>query len=139
MNIHAASPSDEGLDAQDAQQNLARRLATCRAMIREVRIVERIFGKRLAGNPELTMLLDLYLAEHEARETCLWEACNATTIPTSTAHRKLSQLVKRGLIERTEPSKDHRRIALRLASATAAALDELMDRLADPSNAGREP
>lgn len=139
MSIEAARMGDDDPIAADGQAFTARRIATCRTMIREVRVIERVFGKRLAGNPELTMLLDLYLAQHEGRETCLWEVCNATTIPASTAHRKLGQLVDQGLIVRTEPSKDHRRITIYLTPAAIGAMDELMDRLADQSTIGRVP
>lgn len=106
-----------------------RRARTCIAIVQQFRTIEKAIGARLAATPELSMLLDLYLAGMAGRETCLWEVCNATTVPLATAHRKIGRLVDLGLVVRQGPSRDHRRIGLELSATGKAILDGLMDRM----------
>jgi DNA-binding MarR family transcriptional regulator len=122
------SPS-RALFGDDDAATHARRVRIGGAIVRQFRMVEKALGGRLAAAPELSMLLDLYLAGLERRETCLWEVCNATSVPIATAHRKIGRLIDLGLVVRTGPSRDHRRIALELTPTGRDTLDALMDRL----------
>jgi hypothetical protein len=67
---------------------------------------------------DFDMLLDLYVSEHEKRDRCLWDVCQAASGPFSTAHRRLSVMIERGAVIRQAPNGDWRRVVVRLSDDT---------------------
>lgn len=57
----------------------------------------------LFGDPAWDMLLDLYIAEIDARPVTVAQACAASAVAASTALRCLMLLIEQGLIERPDP------------------------------------
>jgi hypothetical protein len=72
----AALPDAVG-KADDVQ---ARRRDLCRSLIRERHLIDRLMSKRFHANADFAMLLAVYLAEAEERETYQCEIAQATTI-----------------------------------------------------------
>lgn len=77
--------------------------AMVECLIRGRRLRERFFEPVLFADPVWDILLDLYLAKLEQRETTVAGLCAASGVPESTATRHIDSLIKRGLITR-EPS-----------------------------------
>ena len=106
-----------------------RRHELCRQLIAERKAVGAKLGFDLCPAPAWDMLLDLYLAYHEERKTYLWALCMAAHVPTTTAHRKISELVSRGMLIRSADGKDGRRVSVGLTAACLDRMDGLFDRL----------
>jgi len=107
----------------------SQRLIQCRALIRRRRIVGDSLGFHLCQAPAMDILLDLYLAAFEGRVTYVWQSCVAANIPVSSAHRKVTDLIAKGYIERAGAMSDKRLASIQLSARGRAALDKLMDRL----------
>ncbi len=111
------------------------RLDICRRLMREERVFERIMGRRFQGNACRIMVLDLFLAEGEGRASHIWEVCNALSIPPSTAHRKLDEMIRAGLVDRMGAQADRRRTRVQLASTTSTMISQVLDRIHDIARA----
>jgi|UPI0004011838 DNA-binding MarR family transcriptional regulator len=112
-----------------AVQLMERRRELCRQLIAERKLVGAQLGFDLCPAPTWDMLLDLYLAHHEGRKTYLWSLCMAAHVPTSSAHRKITELVKKGLLTRSADGDDGRRVSVGLTGQCLARLHELFDRI----------
>lgn len=108
-----------------------RRLAMCSQMLAREEIIERIMGSHITPDAELGMLLYIYSTEQTGREPYLWEVCTATSVPLSTAHRKLTTLTGEGIIVRSPMMADRRRIGLLLTPVARELIETLLDRLID--------
>jgi DNA-binding MarR family transcriptional regulator len=75
------------------------------------------------------MLLDLYMAHHEQREVYLWPLCMAANTPLSTAHRKIGEMERRGLVVRDMTARDRRRIGVRMTDEGLSKITSLLDRI----------
>lgn len=106
------------------------RLAQCRLMIQQRKIVGECLSFHLCPAPAWDILLDLYLAALEGRRTCVWQSCVAANIPVSSAHRKIGGLIAKGFVERGDTMSDKRLVSIRLSAQSMELLDDLMDRLA---------
>ncbi|WP_140159612.1 MULTISPECIES: hypothetical protein [Sphingobium] len=84
------------------------------------------------------MLLDLYLAQYEKREVYLFSLYTAAPdIPQSTAHRKIAEMEKRGLVTRDIPRPDGRRVAISMTAQGLAIVDRLLDRIIELWEGGK--
>lgn len=110
-----------------------RRVETCRRLMSEEKVIERIMGRRFQGNACRIMALDLFLADLDGRASHIWEVCNALSIPPSTAHRKLDEMIREGLVHRMGAQADRRRTRVQLASATSAMIGQVLDRIHESS------
>lgn len=119
-----ASASDSETDARARHRS-----ATCRSLIEERRLIGNGLGFDLCPAPVWDILLDLYLARQEGHSTYMWQACVASNIALSSAHRKISELIALGLVERTDADTDKRRVGIRLTLPCVDRLNMLMDRL----------
>jgi len=119
-------PSDPGGD-----EVRAFRIRICRRLIRERRLVKDMLGTSLCASPNWDMLLDLYLAKLEQRSIYQSALCLAAHIPESSAHRWTVKLAEQGVLVRRIDPADRRRISVTLAPATAAALDQIMERIGE--------
>lgn len=88
-----------------------------------------ILGPPLCLAPMWDILLDLYLAELEERPIYLWQSCVASNIPISSAHRKISNMIESGIVERTGLASDRRRVDIALTPATRGNMHRLVDAL----------
>lgn len=121
-----------------------RRLVICRALIQIRKAVGDSLGFGLCPNPVWDMLLDLFVAHQEQRQVYLWPLCVAANIPISTAHRKIGEMEKWGLLTRETAERDRRRIGVVLTEQGMATVISLLDRidaichgiLASPSRGG---
>lgn len=119
-------------DAPEGQLQSAHiRAAHCRMLLRLDTMLTDRLGRRLAGAPYLTFLLELYLAELEGKPT--FQSCIATDEPPANAHRRAAELAKLGALKREADPADHRRVNLRLKPKIREALDQAMDGLMAPT------
>ena len=106
-----------------------RRVTLCRALIQIRRAIGDSLGFTLCPNPIWDMLLDLYVAQHEARDVYLWPLCMAANTPLSTAHRKIGEMEKQGLLARAISGRDRRRIGIKLTDQGMTTITALLDRI----------
>jgi DNA-binding HxlR family transcriptional regulator len=107
-----------------------RRIDMCRRLVAMRRTIGEAIGYRLCPSPVWDMLLDLYLAQYEKREVYLFSLYTAAPdIPQSTAHRKIAEMEKRGLVTRDIPRPDGRRVAISMTAQGLAIVDRLLDRI----------
>lgn len=107
---------------------VARRLWHCRRFISQRRSFAKILGVALGGHTHLDMVLDLYVAELEARQLC--QSAVESRASRASAHRHCGTLVETGIIVREADPKDLRRKNVRLSDPIRFALDAFMDELA---------
>ncbi|WP_404478686.1 MarR family transcriptional regulator [Novosphingobium sp. BL-52-GroH] len=105
----------------------ARRLDMCRKLIAMRRAAHQLLGETFSPAPCLDMLADLYTAQSEGREVYIWALCMAAHTPFSTAHRKVGDLEKQGLVVRRSGDGDRRRIGIEMTAAGNTTLDALLD------------
>ncbi|WP_240197948.1 MarR family transcriptional regulator [Novosphingobium sp. P6W] len=74
------------------------RAQSCRALARMREATSECFDRHFALTPRLDMLAQLYLAEREHRPLYAWSLCIASQVPASTAHRKIGELERHGLV-----------------------------------------
>lgn len=86
-----------------------------RNFYRSRRLRSRVFGDtQLFGEPAWDILLDLFVAEAEAKPLSVTSACIGAAVPTSTALRWLVILEEQGLVRRENDPSDARRVFLHL-------------------------
>lgn len=107
-----------------------RRIDMCRRLVAMRQTIGEAIGYRICPSPVWDMLLDLYLAQYEKREVYLFSLYTAATdIPQSTAHRKIAEMEKQGLVTRDIPRPDGRRVAISMTARGVAIVDHLLDRI----------
>ena len=106
-----------------------RRIALCRSVIDIRKAVGDSLGFALCPSPIWDMLLDLFLAHHEGRDVYLWPLCMAANTPLSTAHRKINEMERQGLLVRTAAARDRRRIGVAISAQGLATVTSLLDRI----------
>lgn len=121
--------SADTLISDDGPRVLSGRIRQCRRLIQERRTILEILGPPLCLAPMWDILLDLYLAELEERPIYLWQSCVASNIPISSAHRKISNMIESGILERTGLGSDKRRVDIALSPATRGDMHRLVDAL----------
>jgi predicted transcriptional regulator len=114
--------SDFGLDP-----TTYRRVRICRLLVKERKRVGAHLGFALCPVPAWDMFLDLYLAFHHGQAISIWSLCLAANIPTSTAHRKIGEMIEEGIFQR---GMEGGRVMVSLTSEYIAKLDRLFDDLA---------
>jgi DNA-binding MarR family transcriptional regulator len=87
---------------------------------------------------DFDMLLDLYLAEQDGRCICMWDVCHAASAPFSTAHRRLTAMIVRGLVIRMAPRGDWRRVIIGLSADARALIEEVISATGIRSERGSE-
>lgn len=113
-----------------SHEGAARRHKTCRHLISLRKLIGAQFGFDYCPAPTWDMLLDLYLAHLEGRRIYLWSLCMAAHVPTSSAHRKIGELARKGLLTRSPDGEDGRRVSIELAPPCISRLDALLDQIA---------
>lgn len=108
-----------------------RRLRLIKLIQGNRRIRDRIFPNCTGGDVYWEMIL--FVAEQEilGRQVSVTSACHATTIPQTTALRKIDELVEAGLLVRNPAADDRRRILLRPTPACTEAINRYLDATAE--------
>jgi CheY-like chemotaxis protein len=75
-----------------------------------------IFETDLFGDPAWEMLLDLFMSEAYHRPISVTSLCIASGAPTTTALRRIDDLVTAGLVEREPDQQDRRRTVVKLTT-----------------------
>ncbi|BAI99035.1 hypothetical protein Sj15T_10320 [Sphingobium sp. TA15] len=101
-------------------------MEACRLLIAERKQIGTHLGFDLCPVPAWDMLLDLYIAFHEGRETHISSLCLAANIPLSTAHRKVGEMVQEGILQRGFAGG---RVTVDLTGKYVEKLDRLFDDL----------
>ncbi len=117
------------------------RSQACRILASMREATSDCLGSDFASTPRLDMLAQLYLAECERRTLHAWSLCLASQVPASTAHRKIGELQRDGLVlcrrganpengaERSRRQRDHRYVRVSLTQEGRAKIVRLLDRL----------
>ena len=84
-------------------------------------------GFDLCPSPVWDILLDLYLARRTAPAIQIWSLCVASNIPTSTAHRRISEMIDGGILVRSTAGG---RVMVSLSGDYVDKLDRLLDDVA---------
>lgn len=118
------------------------RVRACRALAGISEAIQDCFGEGFDATPRLDMLAQLFLAEREQRELHAWSLCLASRVPASTAHRKIGELERRGLVAchrgasaetdsgKSGQHRDHRYVRVSLTLEGRDTIAALLDQLA---------
>jgi DNA-binding MarR family transcriptional regulator len=88
---------------------------------------EQFFGGGLFSEPAWDILLDLYINNGRKRTISVSSACLASAVPTTTALRYISELVKRRLVVRAAHPNDRRVFVLHLTALAVSAMEVLLN------------
>ena len=83
----------------------------------------------LFGEPAWDILLDLFACEEEGRSVRISSACIGAAVPASTALRYLSEMERRGLVERCRDEVDRRGQYVRLSNEAREHMVRLLERI----------
>ena len=95
---------------------------TVRSVLRARRTRARYLPEELFADPAWDILLDLLLAELTSRRITVSSACVAAAVPSTTALRWISLLVRRGMLRRYNDPLDGRRVFVELTPDTSVAM-----------------
>lgn len=101
-------------------------LRIAKAFYRIRRERSKVLPDRLFGEPAWDMLLDLYVAEREGRDTSISSLCIAASVPGTTALRWIETLERFSLLYKRNDPHDGRRIYVSLTEKGSAALKDFM-------------
>jgi DNA-binding MarR family transcriptional regulator len=87
---------------------------------------EQFFGEGLFCEPAWDMLLDLYINNGRSRMISVSSACLASAVPTTTALRHISELVRRRLVVRSPHPVDRRAFILHLSPLAVSVMEGLL-------------
>ncbi len=87
----------------------------------------------LFADPAWDMMLDLFVAYVEGRQTCVSSVCIAAAVPPTTGLRWITKLVEEGVFERHEDALDRRRTYVALSSKAFQKLSLLLEGSIDTS------
>jgi hypothetical protein len=102
-------------------------LATARRMIRERLRRQNFFDTGLFADPAWDMMLDLFVAEAEGRETPVMNLCLSSQVPETTTLRWVKTLEHAGVFIRQKDAHDQRRVLVRLSPTAAKSLAAYLD------------
>jgi len=109
----------------------AQSVATARRMIRERLRRSHFFKTELFADPAWDMMLDIFLAEAEGRETPVMNLCLSSQVPETTTLRWVRTLEQAGIFVRQKDEHDQRRVLVRLSPTAAKAMATYLDDQAD--------
>lgn len=90
----------------------------------------KIFGEALFEDPVWEMLIDLARADRRGEELPVTSLCLVSGVSTTTALRRLDDMVAAELVERHRDPNDGRRVLVRLTSQGRAKIDLYLQRIA---------
>ncbi|MDB5661987.1 MAG: uncharacterized protein JWM38_1517 [Sphingomonas bacterium] len=101
-------------------------LNTARRMVRERLRRNRFFNPDLFADPAWDMMLDIFIAEAEGRETPVMNLCLSSQVPETTTLRWVKTLEQAGIFIRRKDQHDQRRVLVRLSPDAARAMAEYL-------------
>lgn len=104
-------------------------IAMCKTLVHQRRIIATALGLPLVENPNLDILIELYLAQAEGRQVFVWSLCAAANAAYSTAHRKLKELATAGIILQRADSRDRRRVEIVLTEPGLAIMRDMVTQM----------
>ena len=114
-------------DGEEAASPTERR----RAALRDVKAMRRtrssLFPTELFSDPCWEMLLDLYDAQLTGAEVTVTSLGAASGVPLTTALRRMDELQRHNLIERSDDAGDRRRTIIRLSEPGLRAVETFFD------------
>jgi hypothetical protein len=105
----------------------AQSVAAARRMIRERLRRGQFFKTALFADPAWDMMLDIFIAEAEGRETPVMNLCLSSQVPETTTLRWVRTLEQAGIFVRQKDEHDQRRVLVRLSPAAAKAMASYLD------------
>lgn len=105
----------------------AHSIAAARRMVRERLRRSQFFKAELFADPAWDMMLDIFLAEAEGRETPVMNLCLSSQVPETTTLRWVKTLEHAGIFVRQKDEHDQRRVLVRLSPAAAKAMADYLD------------
>ncbi len=127
-NVESASTEGApGTQASDARP--PERPDRIRSMLREHRVRARIFRSSVLLDPSWDMLLELMLAHIENKQTYLTSLCVVSGLPTTTALRRVEQLIASGLVRREDDPVDRRRVIVSLTDSGIERLSAYLEQV----------
>lgn len=102
-------------------------IATARRMIRERLRRQNFFDAGLFADPAWDMMLDLFVAEAEGRDTPVMNLCLSSQVPETTTLRWVKTLEHAGVFIREKDEHDQRRVLVRLSPSAAKSLAAYLD------------
>jgi PAS domain S-box-containing protein len=116
--------------AQEAARTQLHPVQLARRLYKARRTRERFFPPDLFSEPGWDLLLDLYVAHHEARTVTTLSACIAANVPSSTGLRWVEKLEAMALIARSPCATDGRLALVELSADTIAQMTDLLIQIA---------
>ena len=102
-------------------------VAIARRMVRERLRRTQFFKDDLFADPAWDMMLDIFLAEAEGRETPVMNLCLSSHVPETTTLRWVKTLEHDGIFVRQKDERDQRRVLVRLSPAAAKAMASYLE------------
>jgi len=119
-----------GASSVHALTLLARRQNQLTAALRAQAMRQRAFGELAANSAAWAMLLDLHDKTLRNRAVSVSSLCLASGAPTSTALRRLDELVDSGLVRREKDTADARRTLVMLTEDAQERMNAYLDAIA---------
>ena len=98
-----------------------------RRMIRERLRRSSFFDSALFADPAWDMMLDIFVAEAEERQTPVMNLCLSSQVPETTTLRWVKTLEHAGIFVRQRDEHDQRRVLVRLSASAAKAMATYLD------------
>ena len=105
----------------------AQSVAAAQRMVRERLRRTQFFNADLFADPAWDMMLDIFLAEAEGRETPVMNLCLSSQVPETTTLRWVKTLEHEGIFVRQKDEHDQRRMLVRLSPSAAEAMASYLD------------
>ena len=105
----------------------AESVQTARRMVRERLRRGQFFRPELFADPAWDMMLDIFIAEAEGRETPVMNLCLSSQVPETTTLRWVRTLEHAGIFLREKDEHDLRRVLVRLSPDASKAMATYLD------------
>lgn len=126
------APAHEGVTVE------ARRIAQVEMLLKIRDIRGSYLPSDVFGDPAWFMILDLYLSGLRGRKISVTSLCLASGSTQTTSLRRVSDLVRLGIVVREEDPRDRRRAYLILSKEARVHLETMLDRLREAAAAAPE-
>jgi DNA-binding MarR family transcriptional regulator len=93
------------------------------------------FGVSLFSDPAWDILLDIYINTNKNIGISVSNACLSSSAPNTTALRYITDMVNRGVIERTAHPNDRRVFLINLSAKAVKIMDIIIDQINESPNA----
>lgn len=127
----AATPAPAGQAATPGQERTVTS-ADVKAIMKARRQRGKYFENDLFSDPSWDILLELTAAHLEGRQESVTSVALATSVPTSTAMRRIREMTDKELLHRWDDPSDARRIFVALTEDTALRMVKMLSNMGSP-------